>query len=153
MRLRALSSSGYLHPQKERPFPQAAETPPRTQGAETHLLLILLQSAHHFQLHPIDLWCLDISREAIFSYHLNYPTTLKRTRMSLDAETLESLALLADKWLRSGTRKCIGGRHMILHFDTNELIQISQATSATGGKVLPWLKAGNIAAVARTQIP
>ena len=73
--------------------------------------------------------------------------------MSLDAETLESLALLADKWLPSGTRKCIGGRHMILHFDTNELIQISQTTSATGGKVLPWLKAGNIAAVARTRIP
>lgn len=36
---------------------------------------------------------------------------------------------------------------MILHFDTNELIQISLTTSVTGGKVLPWLKAGNIAAV------
>lgn len=36
---------------------------------------------------------------------------------------------------------------MIVHFDTNELIQISLSTSITGGKVLPWLKAGNLAAV------
>lgn len=35
---------------------------------------------------------------------------------------------------------------MTVHFDTNQLIQISKTTSQTGGKVLPWLKAGNVAA-------
>lgn len=36
---------------------------------------------------------------------------------------------------------------MTLHFDTNELIKISFTTSDLGGKLLPWLKQGNIAAV------
>ena len=36
---------------------------------------------------------------------------------------------------------------MTLHFDTNELIQISITTSSTGEKLLPWLTEGNIAAV------
>ncbi len=36
---------------------------------------------------------------------------------------------------------------MTLHFDTNELIQISFTTSDIGAKMLPWLKRGNIAAV------
>jgi len=36
---------------------------------------------------------------------------------------------------------------MTVHFDTNQLIQISLTTSLTGGEVLPWLKEGNIAAV------
>lgn len=35
---------------------------------------------------------------------------------------------------------------MILHFDTNELIQICLTTSITGGKLLDWLKEGNVAA-------
>ncbi|MCE2960107.1 MAG: PIN domain-containing protein [Akkermansiaceae bacterium] len=36
---------------------------------------------------------------------------------------------------------------MTLHFDTNELIQISFTTSDLGAILLPWLKKGNIAAV------
>ncbi|MEK6231628.1 MAG: hypothetical protein N2A42_07230 [Luteolibacter sp.] len=34
---------------------------------------------------------------------------------------------------------------MTLHFDTNELIQINSTSSALGGRLLPWLKHGNIA--------
>lgn len=36
---------------------------------------------------------------------------------------------------------------MTLHFDTNELINISSTTSDLGEKMLPWLKQGNIAAI------
>ena len=40
----------------------------------------------------------------------------------------------------------IGGKTMIVHFDTNQLIEINSTTSDLGGKLLPWLERGNVAA-------
>lgn len=45
---------------------------------------------------------LEATAFAVFSYHMNYhPAPLKRTSMSLDADTFDSLAMLADKWMTS----------------------------------------------------
>ncbi len=44
---------------------------------------------------------LDSSHHVVFSYHM-HSSTLKRTSMSLDVETLDSLGMLAEQW---GTSK------------------------------------------------
>ena len=73
----------------------------------------------------------------VLRYHMNYPTTLKRTSMSLDLETLDSLVLLAEKW---GTSKSEVVRRAVRKAKETEALKTARMTPV---EALEWIRAGN----------
>jgi predicted transcriptional regulator len=68
---------------------------------------------------------------------MSYPNTLKRTSMSLDTATLESLALLADKW---ATSKSEVVRRAVRKAKEGEALKTARMTPV---EALEWIRAGN----------
>jgi|GEM_PF-399186 len=83
------------------------------------------------------MWYLDICTRTVFCYHMSYPNTLKRTSMSLDTATLESLALLADKW---ATSKSEVVRRAVRKAKEGEALKTARMTPV---EALEWIRAGN----------
>jgi hypothetical protein len=83
-------------------------------------------------------WQIDICIEAVFSYHMNDSITSKRTSMSLNAETLESLTLLADKW---ETWKSEVIRRVVRKAKEDEALKTARMTPV---QALEWLQENGI---------
>jgi hypothetical protein len=68
---------------------------------------------------------------------MKYPSTLKRTSMSLDTETLDNLAWLAVKW---DTSKSEVIRRVVRKARESEAMKTARMTPV---EALEWIRAGN----------
>lgn len=74
----------------------------------------------------------------VFSYHMNYSPPLKRTSMSLDADTLDSLAKLSEKW---NTSKSEVIRRAVRKAKEDEAMKAARMTPV---QAMEWLQENGI---------